>query len=169
MLLVLPFVLPVVIIFVIAMCLGSGREAAAATIGFFLAAAVPICVSGTFVFLEGSEKTGRILEWSLLLYPFSLGFVIILGLPAFLALRPFRPGHWWSVGAAGMLLGLGVGAILRLPNPPLLQELMTTAPLGGLAAIVFWLVWRYGGGMAGPRGGDGSKRAASKMCMGAAA
>jgi hypothetical protein len=90
---------------------------------------------------------GFSIGWFAIAYVFAIGFVSILGVPAFLLLRPLRPGHWWSVGAAGMLLGFGVALLVGSFNVPEFRELMVTGALGGLSAIVFWLVWRLGGGV----------------------
>jgi hypothetical protein len=36
---------------------------------------------------------------------FSIVYVLVLGFPAFFLLRPYRPGHWWSVAAVGFFIG----------------------------------------------------------------
>jgi len=77
-------------------------------------------------------------------YLFSTIFVVVLGVPTFLLLRPFRPGHWWSVAAAGFLLGVLAAVIMRSPNNPNSHDFISFGPIGAATAVVFWLIWRYG-------------------------
>jgi hypothetical protein len=106
---------PFVVVVVIAISLRGSREAAAAIIGFFVAALVP---AGAFCLWPpfGAQNAAATAIWFAIGYLYSITFVVVLGVPAFFALRPFRPGHWWSVAAAGMLLGIAVSVILRLPQ-----------------------------------------------------
>jgi hypothetical protein len=75
-------------------------------------------------------------------YPFSAFFVVALGLPTFLLLRPFRPGRWWSVLVVGLLLGGAVAIAVR--GHLYLPDLLLDGPLGSASALAFWLVWRRG-------------------------
>jgi hypothetical protein len=126
-----------------AKCGAGKRELIATFVGFVVAAAIP---AGIVV----SDPPGRYedfsMGWFAVVYAFSFGFVAILGVPAFLLLRPFGPGHWWSVASAGTLLGLGVSSLFRLPSGPDWHDFVMTGPLSGLSALTFWLIWRYGGG-----------------------
>ena len=123
------------------------KETDAALIGFGTASVVPAAVLAigaltTHSPLSGWSDIGDFLGVFALLYMFSLMATVFLGVPAFFLLRPFRPGHWWSVLAAGFILGVIVTIILRLPGPPDPHDFITYGPLGALTVLVFWLIWR---------------------------
>jgi hypothetical protein len=122
------------------------KETDAALIGFGTASVVPaaVMISSMAISLplSGWYDIGDILGTFALLYMFSLMATVFLGVPAFLLLRPFRPGHWWSVLAAGFILGVIVTVILRLPGQPDPHDFITYGPLGALTVLVFWLIWR---------------------------
>jgi hypothetical protein len=137
------FVVPIFLAIGLAIAASCGArkgELIATFVGFVVAAAIP---AGILAWTDEGFSIG----WFAIAYVFAIGFVSILGVPAFLLLRPLRLGHWWSVGAAGMLLGFGVATLLRSFNAPEFRELLVTGALGGLSAIVFWLIWRLGVGV----------------------
>jgi hypothetical protein len=105
-------------------------EPIAVACGLIGAAAVPAA------FLSALD-----LRWFMIFYIYSLIFVVVLGIPAFFILRPFRPGHWWSVMSAGGLLGVGAELLFRFQSRPYIPELLTFAGLGSASALVFWLIW----------------------------
>jgi hypothetical protein len=123
--------------------LKMGKEFIAIVGGFLVAAAVPPFLLSVVSPLGGSYDIESVLMSSLALIPFSAAFTVLFGLPAFLVLRPFRPGHWWSVTAVGLVLGAAVFRIIQgslwLSNP---TGLFLFATAGALSAIVFWLIWR---------------------------
>jgi hypothetical protein len=80
-------------------------------------------------------------QWFMIFYAYSFIFVVVLGTPAFLILRPFRPGHWWSVMSVGGLLGAGAELLFKIQGTPYIPELLTFAVLGSGSALVFWLIW----------------------------
>ncbi|WP_395020838.1 hypothetical protein [Dongia sp.] len=125
-------------------CGASGRELVAIAVGFVVAAAVPPALMVYGSPLNGDRAMSSI-EGFLVVYLFALSFVVVLGVPAFLLLRPFRPGHWWSVAAAGGLLGICASALFRLSWPGPSDFMM--GYLGGLTTLVFWLIWAIGGGV----------------------
>lgn len=116
-------------------------EPVAVFCGLISAAAVPA------VFLAMQSSPGREFEvsvvavWFAILYPYSFVFVVLLGLPAFFLLRPFRPGHWWSVMSAGGLLGAAAEWLVRIQGRLYVPELLTFGGLGSASALVFWLIW----------------------------
>jgi hypothetical protein len=118
------------------------REIVATVLGFLAASIVPPAVMSIAWPLSGELSIGSVLSTFAVAYPFSAGSVVLFGLPAFLLLRPFRPGHWWSVLAAGFLLGTLVAVVLRIPGQPNPNDFLLTGPLGSLSALVFWLIWR---------------------------
>jgi len=118
------------------------RETTAAIVGFLVASIIPGATISALWPIDGTHRIGSILSTFAVAYPFSVVAVIFLGLPAFLLLRPFRPGHWWSVLAVGFLLGAMVSVIVRLPSVPNFSDFFRYGPIGALAAYVFWLIWK---------------------------
>jgi hypothetical protein len=120
------------------------KEIGSATVGFIVASIIPAAVLSILWPLDGTHRMNSMLSSFLAAYPFSLVFTLGLGVPAFLLLRPFRPGNWWSVGAVGFLLGSLVGVVLRLPYLPNPHDVVTDGPLGVISTLAFWLIWRRG-------------------------
>jgi hypothetical protein len=116
-------------------------EAAFAALGFFVASAIPAMVLSVLWPLDGHHQLVSIFLSIVVVYPFSAILTVGLGLPAFLLLRPFRPGHWWSVLGAGFLLGVLASIILRLPGSPNPHDFLADGPAGALAALAFWAIW----------------------------
>jgi hypothetical protein len=118
------------------------REPFAVAAGFLFAAAVPAIFISVATPL-GGERSLYGMSLSLLFFYFTfLPLVVAFGLPAFLLLRPFRPGHWWSVGITGFLLGVLLEVVIRLPYRPNLKEGVYFGFLATMSAVVFWLVWK---------------------------
>jgi hypothetical protein len=119
----------------------GAREGSAIVLGLICAAILPAAILAA-----QSQSTGfRLWDfagWFVFIYPFSLLFATMLGLPAFFLLRPLRPGHWWSVAAAGMLLGAAVALLIGSGADLSLRGLASQMALGGSAALTFWWVWR---------------------------
>jgi hypothetical protein len=118
------------------------REIVAVLLGFLAASLIPPAVMSFGFPLNDDRTIGTAFVSFLIVYPFSAGFVLLLGGPAFLLLRPFRPGRWWSVLAVGFLLGILVAVALRLPGQPNPRDVLLTGPLAAASTFVFWLIWR---------------------------
>jgi hypothetical protein len=112
-----------------------------AVLGFLVATTIPAAVLSIFWPLGGEHRIDAILGSFAVAYPFSAGFTISLGLPAFLVLRPFRPGNWWSAVVVGIILGAVVAMLIRRGHlfP---EDLANFCAIGGLTAFVFWLIWK---------------------------
>jgi hypothetical protein len=122
-------------------CGASRRELVAIAIGLLVAAVVPVLILAISGLFNGDYALGPMAVPLLIVFVFSSMFACLLGMPAFLVLRPFRPGHWWSVAAAGMLLGAGADALFRL-GVPNLNDMVPVTVFGGASALAFWLIWR---------------------------
>jgi hypothetical protein len=120
------------------------REAIFAVLGFATASIIPAAFLASIFPLSGNVDGLSIVGSFVVLYPYSLAAVVVLGVPAFALLRPYRPGNWWSVTAVGLALGLLVALVLRLPAFPEFRDAAMMAPLGAASALAFWLVWRQG-------------------------
>ena len=120
------------------------KEIVSVGIGLFVASIIPPAIFSIVGALDGQWRLSAIIGTIFITYPFSLLFVLMLGLPTFLALRPYGPGHWWSVAIVGLILGVVVGITLRLPGPPDFRDVPTTGALGVASALAFWMIWRWG-------------------------
>jgi hypothetical protein len=120
------------------------RELVSVVIGGLIASVVPAAVLALIWPLSGRPTFDSYFATFVVLLPFSVATVVVLGLPAFLLLRPLRPSNWWSVSVIGFLLGLVTAVISRLPSHPGIFESLVMASLGALSAFIFWIVWNYG-------------------------
>lgn len=123
-------------------CTPFWKEITAAAAGFLVASAIPAAIFSTLWPLDETHRIGSIASSFVVAYPFSAAATILLGLPTFLLLRPFRPGQWWSVLAAGFLLGTIASILIRLPGQPDLADVLKNGPTGAVTALVFWLIWK---------------------------
>lgn len=120
------------------------RELVFAFIGFAVASVIPAaCLAVAFPLGEGFDLPPIAITFAVL-YPYSASAIVALGIPAFALLRPLHPGAWWSVAAVGLILGLAVTVILRLPDSPNPKDATILGPLGAASALSFWLIWRRG-------------------------
>jgi hypothetical protein len=118
------------------------REPFAVAAGFLLAAAAPAILLSVATPLGEERSLYGVSLSFLFFYLIFLPVVVAFGLPAFLLLRPFRPGQWWSVAITGFLLGVLLAAGLRLPHRPDLKDILYFGALATVSAVVFWLVWK---------------------------
>jgi hypothetical protein len=117
-------------------------EGRAAVVGFLVASVIPPAVMSLLWPLSGELTLSDFAASFVLAYPFSALFIAVLGLPAFLVLRRFGPGRWWSVAIAGCLLGAGVAVMLKGQLVP--YDLLMACPLATVSVMVFWLIWKQG-------------------------
>ena len=73
------------------------------------------------------------------------GFVLLLGLPMYFLLRYFKAVRWWSILAAGFILGATPITIVSLYSDPIVDWLLVGivsvfGAYGLIAALAFWLV-----------------------------
>lgn len=121
------------------------NEFVATVAGFVVASIIPAAVLSILQHF-GQMRIGSVLYTFVLAYPFSAFFTVVLGLPAFLLLRRFRPGHWWSVSIVGILLGVLVVIILSSANfsDPDARIFLVYGLTAALSTLVFWWIWRQG-------------------------
>ena len=113
-------------------------------VAFLAASLLPPIVMALSSPLSGKLSVQGFLGDVMLLYPFSLFAILVLGLPTFLLLRRFAPGRWWWVMPTGFALGMCVAVVIGLPNFPRASGLLQMGLLGAGSALVFWLIWRRG-------------------------
>lgn len=119
-------------------------ELKAAAVGFLVASFIPVVTLMILsAFTEANYSAFSFVDGLLAFYLPTALFVVLFGLPAFVLLRPFAPGHWWSVFAAGFLLGTLVSLVIQqghlFPKPLLIDGM-----IGGVTALAFWMIWRRG-------------------------
>ena len=120
------------------------REIVSVVAGVLISSVMPAAMLGLIWPLSGRLTFDSASATFFVLLPFSVSAVIVLGLPAFLVLRPLRPGNWWCVSVIGFLLGLVTVVIIRLPSHPGFSESLVMGSLGALSAYIFWIVWKFG-------------------------
>lgn len=120
------------------------RELSFAVSGFLVASLVPAVLIAAFTPLSGKYDIENIQASFLFAWIWCLSFVLVLGVPAFLLLRRYRPGHWFLVMLVGGLLGVFVSILVRLPSGPPLSDFVSTVPLAAMSSLVFYAIWREG-------------------------
>lgn len=116
----------------------------ATVVGFVAASIFPAAVLSVWAPLSGKLTIVTVAGSFFVFYHFSAAFTVLFGLPAFLLLRRFAPGRWWSVLGVGFLLGMPVGIVLRLPDLPNPNDMLIYGPLAAGSTLLFWLIWRWG-------------------------
>jgi hypothetical protein len=116
----------------------------ATVLGFVAASIFPAAVLSVSSPLGGKLTIGSVAVSFFVSYPFSAAFTLLFGLPAFLLLRRFGSGRWWSVLGVGFLLGIPVTIAIRLPHSPNLNDLLINGPLAAGSTLLFWWIWRRG-------------------------
>jgi hypothetical protein len=128
----------------------SVKESEAAYVGFAVALCIPALALGLL-----TPVTNGMYDWqtAIGLFPVGYGYAVILALPfavpAYLFARRHKLIRWWSTIIAGVCIGTIVDMILSLPCAPLsdclqkgVHSLVVFGVIGGLAAFVFWVIWR---------------------------
>lgn len=73
---------------------------------------------------------------------FSLLAITIIGLPLYFAARKLNFAHLRGAIVLGTTGGALVSVIIRLPSPPMVNDLLVNCPIGIATAITFWLLTR---------------------------
>jgi len=115
------------------------KEVAFTSLGF---AAAPLA-GCLVVSLTSPSQHG--LEATLFIYVFALPMGLLLGFPAFVALRYFERVTWWSSMAVGIVTAV---AAVRMISSSAFSDLMLPIGrmgiAGALSGLVFWALWRAG-------------------------
>jgi hypothetical protein len=129
-----------------------GKSFCSASAGFLAAAAfVSIALPSLMLIGSGDFDLEFALKGPVGFFPFVLIVVVVFGVPTFLLLRRFKPGHWSMPLAAGAFLGvlllLTLDLVLGGESTPLFVLIIVL--LSAASAFVFWLVWRWADERAG--------------------
>ena len=124
----------------------------AASVGFLVAAAIPPLLSSLFGLILNAQSQKTNFAESLLgatvffvvLYPYSILFAAVFGLPIFLLANRFGIVTWWLSVIVGMLVGVAAFAITEYGNQFNLKEAFEFACAGMSAGFVFWKIWQRG-------------------------
>ena len=122
----------------------SIRKTLVGLVGMLAAAGVPFAVLPLLANGPRPPDTGEYLtptETLVLLYPCLVLIGTMLGIPIFQALRRLRLGRWWCASVTGLLLGIGVAALLLPVNS--YSSVLPLLPLGVLCGLVFESIWRF--------------------------
>lgn len=118
------------------------KEGSATVVGFLAASLVPPTVLSAIAPLSDELTIVSFAGSFLVSYPFSLAFVMVLGIPTFLLLRRFGTGWWWLILPIGFFLGSLVLMAFQSPIYLTFREVALYGSLGAASALVFWLIWR---------------------------
>jgi hypothetical protein len=108
--------------------------------GFLTAPLVVALVVG--VITPSDDGLTESLVTGLVWYIGAAALEAVIGVPAFVALHHFKVVNLWSALAVGLLTGAVAFAIIGTPTAVLLKGFVPMATLGGVSAIVFWLIYR---------------------------
>lgn len=120
------------------------RRLTAGIIAFLIAALIPAISFSVFT----PVANGFDLLTSLGAFPvfffFSLLATVVFGVPVFVLMDRFGMAHWWSALTAGLAIGGVVAAVLQVPNPVQIRDVLLMAAVGAVSGAAFWFVWRMG-------------------------
>jgi hypothetical protein len=116
----------------------------------YVAAVIALLVSGLvatlvlavfFPLSEEGSAFGRTVASLFVYLPFVIAFSMGLGMPLFYFFERF-----WRIDLkisllAGSIAGAAASVVIRLPNIPPGDELISDAVVGALSGLIFWLVW----------------------------
>ena len=121
------------------------KSLCSAAVGFFAAATIAAVGLPAMMMLGAwSFDLELLLKTPVFFFPIALAIVLVFGVPTFLLLRPFRPGHWSMPLVAGAILGLLLLLLLdlMLGGESTFLLMLLVVSLSALSALVFWFVWR---------------------------
>ena len=120
------------------------KPAIATTFGFLAAPLVPVSLMG-IASLPNNGPWSVFFGIALIVYIYACIFMLIIGLPIYVALTNLKLMRWWMTSLIGLLVGGLVGYAYRLPFYPERYQSGLVQGIGcGLAGIVFWTIWRQG-------------------------
>lgn len=113
--------------------------------GLLAAGLGPLVGGSLYELVQGSffsSGPGTLLGMGLIIYPFTVLLVGLIGLPVFLLARRYRLARWWTALAAGTIGGAAVALLLALPGTPRPQHLLMFSMQGATSALLFFITWR---------------------------
>jgi len=113
--------------------------------GFLAASVVPSLFFALFTPLSDSLDFVSFAGTFLVTYQFSVLALAVLGIPTYLLFRRFNLTSLWLAIAAGVVGGVLVAILIRLPDWPDSRGLLTFGVLGAATTFTFWMVWKLSG------------------------
>lgn len=120
------------------------RKESATILGFLVASSVPAILLAVFTPLSGTFTLDALMGTFVVAYLFSAIATVVFGVPIFLVIRKLGVVTWWTAILGGFVAGVLVTVVIRLPSPPVVNDVLLNGPIGAVAAFAFWLVWRLG-------------------------
>lgn len=120
------------------------KRGIATILGFLIAPLVPVVIGTAISLPSKSADLGLFAIMGAIVYVYSCGLTVLFGVPAYLLLSKKNLVRWWSTLLVGLLVGILVATVFRLPNQPRVEDLFVMALTGALAGLVFWLIWSRG-------------------------
>lgn len=119
-------------------------QTTATIFGFLIAPLAPVSLMG-IMSLPNNGPWSVFFGVALIVYIYACIFMLIIGLPIYIALTKLNLMRWWAISMVGILVGGAIGYAYRLPFYPERYQSGLVQGLGcGIAGIVFWMIWRRG-------------------------
>lgn len=127
---------------------GAEANSRYAVIALLVAPAIAAFGLAVSAYVQGDavvNSPAKLLPSTLIFYSYAFAATLLLGLPSFLVFRRLKLVRWWSSIMSGVVIGL-IAKIAVDPSGTGLgsSALVIWGGLGGLSALVFWLVWLLG-------------------------
>jgi hypothetical protein len=124
----------------------------ASLFGFAVATTIPPIVLAIFAVVSAPEIRNNGLLEGILLFsisfivflPYSVLFVLFLGVPSFILCRRLGLVRWWAALIVGMLIGVLVSIAVRAGSQAYWEVFFKFVPTAAAAALAFWVVWNRG-------------------------
>src|SRR5512136_3097957 len=121
------------------------EEALYTALGLAVAPIIPaVSITAPESLSYGGHRIGVLIHLFPVVYVIAAAIIVLIGLPVFSLLRPFRPMQWWSILAVGFLLGALISIVQQLLGSRLDFSILLYGPLAALSALTLWLIWRRG-------------------------
>ena len=114
-------------------------------IGFFIAPLVVAAMVAAVTPTAPGTLSDQLLSvcMTMLLWYWGAAFMTAaLAVPAFVILTRMNLVRWWSALAVGLIVGFIGTLVVRSPSAPVLQGGAPLSIIGGISALVFWIISR---------------------------
>jgi hypothetical protein len=120
------------------------KKTTATIIGFLVSPLIAAILGILITPLGANQEVASRLGLLPIFYFFSILATLTFGVPIFFLLSYLKAISWWSALGAGVVIGILVAVVLRLPDIVQIRDFMSMIPMGVASALGFWLIWRRG-------------------------